>query len=174
MSSTRIRRGVALTGAALALSLALTGCSMVSSVIGSGGSGGDAKRDDSGQVEDAQNIDIFNLKVGDCKLSDSEGEVQATDVVACDTPHDEEVYYEFDLDGDDFPDAAVIEDAVRDNCIPEFETYVGVPWEESSLDIRWLEPTAQTWKELGDRVVQCIIIDGAGGSLDASMKNAKI
>ncbi|MEJ1086942.1 septum formation family protein [Microbacterium sp. Mu-80] len=127
-----------------------------------------------GRHSDARASPIFNLKVGDCKLTDGGAEVQATDVVPCDEPHDEEVYFEFGLEGDEFPDAETIETAVFETCIPEFEQYVGIAWQDSALDIRWLEPSAETWEHLDDRIVQCIIVDGAGGKLDASMKGAEI
>lgn len=170
MMKSRSGRAIALIGATAALTIALTGCSALSGILG----GGDAKRDEAGQIQEDQNIGIFNLKVGDCKQSDTDAEVQATDVVPCDQPHDEEVYFEFELEGDELPDAETIETAVFDNCIPEFEKYVGISWEESTLDVRWLEPSAETWEQLDDRIVQCIIVDGAGAKLDASMKDAKI
>lgn len=169
MMKSRSARATALIGAIAALTIALTGCSAVTGFLNP-----DAQRDESGQVQEDQSIGIFNLKVGDCKLADTAETVQATDVVPCDKPHDEEVYFEFELEGDELPDAETIETAVLDNCIPEFEKYVGLSWEESTLDVRWLEPSAETWSELDDRVVQCIIVDGAGGKLEASVKGAKI
>ncbi|UNK72285.1 septum formation family protein [Microbacterium sp. H1-D42] len=170
MTFRRAHRATAVA-AALILATTLSGCSLATSMLLGGG--GDAQRDQSGNVTEKDNIDIFSLKVGDCKMTDADGEVQATDVVPCEEPHDEEVYFEFDLEGDELPSSEQIEAAVGEKCIPAFDEYVGTMFEESTLDIRWLEPTQLTWTELDDRLVQCIIVDAAGDQLEGSMKGAK-
>ncbi|MFS0893921.1 septum formation family protein [Microbacterium sp. 179-I 3D3 NHS] len=156
----RNRRALALAGAALALSLALTGCSALNSILGGGPA--DADRDDeTGQVTESANIDVFALKVGDCKMSSATGLIEAVDVVPCDEPHDEEVYHEFRMDDGEFSEEAV--DAATDGCIGDAYTdFVGVIWDESTLDVYPITPTKETWEQLNDRVIQCVISDPAG------------
>ena len=95
MNDRALLRRVAVVGSALVLAAGLSGCSMLNSLLGSGG--GDAPRDDKSQVTASSNIGIFNLKLGDCKMSDTGTTISETDVVPCDKPHDEEVFYEFKI-----------------------------------------------------------------------------
>jgi hypothetical protein len=56
-------------------------------------------------------------------------DVDEVSVISCDVPHDAEVYAVFD-------DAeAVHDDTAIDRCLPAFGPYVGVAYEESSLDV---------------------------------------
>ena len=163
---------MALAGSALVLSLALSGCSALNSIIGGGS---DAPRDDeTGEVTEGSNIDIFSLSVGDCKMEDASGEIQDTDVVPCSEPHDEEVYFDFELEGDEFPEGDAIDAEGEAQCLPAFEEYVGIDYQSSSLDLFWITPTQDTWDQLNDRVVQCVLYSYDGEQLTGSMKGAGV
>ncbi|MFT4259049.1 septum formation family protein [Microbacterium sp.] len=164
----RTRRALALAGSAVALSIALTGCSTISSLLGGGG---DATRDEeTGEVTEGANIDIFSLKVGDCKMESSSGLVSDTDVVPCSEPHDEEVYYEIKMEDGEFSEDAI--DAASEECGGEpFTTFIGIDYNSSSLEVYPLVPTQETWDELNDRIIQCIVYNPAGpttGSLQGT------
>lgn len=167
MMKFRTRRALALTGAAVALSIALTGCSMISNLIS-----GDAPRDEeTNQVTEEAEIDIFALKVGDCMpASDTTGEMQEAKVVPCTEPHADEVFHEFDLPDGDFPTDAVVEEAAVGECLPAFAEYVGIAYEESTLDVWWISPTASGWDQADDRLVQCVVYDPENEELTASLK----
>ncbi|MCE7482369.1 hypothetical protein LZG07_10615 [Microbacterium profundi] len=94
MMKLRNRRAFALAGTALALSIALSGCSALNNLIVGGSN--DAQRDEeTGEVTEGSNIDIFSLKVGDCMpTSDTTGEITDADVVPCSEPHADEVFFE--------------------------------------------------------------------------------
>lgn len=160
MMKLRNRRALALAGAALALTIALSGCSAINSILGGGSA--DADRDEeSGQVTESANIDVFALKVGDCKMASATGEIQDVDVVPCEEPHDEEVYHEFPMEDGEFSEEAV--DAATEGCIGDaYTTFVGVAWDASALDVYPITPTKRTWDELDDRIIQCVISDPAG------------
>ncbi|PVE92053.1 septum formation family protein [Microbacterium sp. TPD7012] len=160
MMKLRNRRALMLAGTAVALSIALSGCSAINSILGGGA--GDADRDqETGQVTESANIDVFALKVGDCKMSSATGLIEAVDVVPCEEPHDEEVYHEFSMEDGEFSEEAV--DAATEGCIGDaFTTFVGVVWDESALDVYPITPTKDTWDQLNDRVIQCVISDPAG------------
>lgn len=171
MMKLRKRRALMLAGTAVALSMALSGCSALNSILGSGS--GDADRDEeTGQVTESSNIDVFALKVGDCKMSSSTGLIEAVDVVPCEEPHDEEVYYEFKMDDGEFSEEAV--DAASQECVGDAYTdFVGVIWDESTLDVYPITPTQDTWDQLNDRVIQCVISDPAGpveGTLEGAAR----
>jgi hypothetical protein len=115
--------------------------------------------------EDAQaeDTDVFTLAIGDCfnNLPDSES-VSSVGVVDCATSHDYEVYSEGSIaDADAFPgDDSVSTDA--DNiCFNSYEAFVGVSYDESTLDYSYLLPTEDSWAN-GDRLVSCLIFDSNG------------
>lgn len=169
MMKTRTR--LAMAGSAAILAVALSGCSVIDGILGGKG---DAPRDEeSGQVTESSNIDIFSLKVGDCKMASGTGMIEDTDVVPCDQPHDEEVFFEFKVDDGEFDDAAITA-AAETQCYGQpFTDFVGLDYNSSSLDAAYISPSKDTWEQLNDRVVQCIIADPAGqttGSLKGSAR----
>ncbi|QDE35085.1 hypothetical protein FIV50_09995 [Microbacterium foliorum] len=171
MMKMRTRRALALAGSAVALSVALTGCSALNGILGGGA--GDADRDEeTGQVTESANIDIFALKVGDCMMEAPSGLLEDIDVVPCAEPHDQEVFYEITMDDGDFSEEAI--DAASQECIGDaYASFVGVAYETSTLEVYPITPTQQTWDELNDRVVQCVISDPAGqieGSLEGAAR----
>ena len=165
----RTRRALALAGSAVALSIALTGCSALNGILGSGS--GDANRDEeSGQVTESANIDIFSLKVGDCKMESPSGLIQDADVVPCAEPHDEEVYHEITMDDGEYSEDAI--NTASEECIGNAYTqFVGVSYDQSTLEVYPITPTKDTWEQLDDRLVQCVIVDPAG-QVEGSLKGA--
>lgn len=170
MMKLRTRRALALAGSAVALSIALTGCSALNGILGGGS--GDADRDEeTGQVTESANIDIFSLKLGDCKMSSSQGLVSDADVVPCDQPHDEEVYFEYTMPDGEYSEEA-INAASEEQCTGDgFTNFVGIGFNESELNVYPLTPTETTWNDYNDRVIQCIISDPAG-QISVSLKGA--
>lgn len=172
MMKMRTRRALALAGSAIVLSAALSGCSALNNIIGGNN---DAPRDeDTNEVTEESNIDIFSLKVGDCKMEDPDGEISDTDVVPCTEAHDEEVYFEFELTGDEFPEGDAIDAEGEAQCLPAFEEYVGIDYDSSTLALFWITPTQATWDELNDRIVQCVLYSYDGAQLTGSMKGAAV
>lgn len=154
MIMTRKKRALALAGSAVALSLALSGCSALNGILG----GNDAQRDDEGNVTEGSNVDVFSLKVGDCMpATDASGEITDVDVVPCSEPHTDEVFYEFELADGDLPSDDEIQAEVEAECVPAFTEFVGTDYYESTLDFWWMTPTEETWTQANDRLVQCII-----------------
>ncbi len=163
MKNSRARFALAMAGTALVLSATLSGCSAITDLLSSGT--GDAGRDDeTGQVTESANVDIFSLKVGDCKMEDPSGTLSDTDVVPCDQPHDEEVYFEITMDDGDFSDDDV--DTASEQCFGgAFTSFVGLAYDASVLEVFSITPTKETWDELNDRVVQCVIADPDGPTM---------
>ncbi|MBO9626475.1 MAG: septum formation family protein [Microbacterium sp.] len=170
MMKLRTRRALALVGSAAALSIALTGCSALNGILGGGS--GDANRDEeTGQVTESANIGIFSLKVGDCKMASGSGLVSDADVVPCTEPHDEEVYFDYTMPDGEYSEEA-INAASEEQCTGEgFTNFVGIAFNDSTLNVYPLTPTEDTWNEYNDRVIQCIISDPAG-QISVSLKGA--
>lgn len=124
----------------------------------------DATGDDGTDADPVEGTMVGALGVGDCFLdpvsggdagADGPTEVNGYEVVPCDTPHYGETYAvvattatEFDVDA-----ISAEADAV---CIAEFETFVGLPYDDSSLYADVYYPTQESW-DLGDREIVCAI-----------------
>lgn len=108
------------------------------------------------------------LLIGDCFVT--EGIAQLP--VACDQPHDGEVFGVARWSGSsEFPGDDGLEAWANASCAPLFEPYVGVSLEATELNVGMLYPTAATWSE-GDRIALCIVRApaGVGGSVADSMR----
>jgi hypothetical protein len=90
---------------------------------------------------------VFDLEVGDCIVSPGAGaeekEVERVRTVDCSELHDGEVVALFDIEGDDFPGEDALFDMALEGCPSEASTY--------------LYPTEDSWNELGDRQITCIL-----------------
>lgn len=160
MMKMRDRRALMLAGSAVALSVALTGCSALNGILGSGS--GDANRDEeTGQVTESSNVGVFSVKLGDCMLDTGTGMLTDANVLPCTDPHDQEVYYEITMPDGEFSDADI--DAATQECIGDaYTSFVGVAYDDSELAVTTLVPTKDSWEQNNDRVIQCIIFDPAG------------
>jgi hypothetical protein len=148
----------------------LGGCSFIEDYINQDKATRDEETD---EITEEGNLDIFTLKVGDCITGDTEGELSEIPVVPCSSEHDQEVFYEFDLPEGDFPDDDGITSAVEEECVPAFGEFVGLEYESSTLDVGWLSPTQESWDQNGDRLVQCYVFDPAGavtGTLEGAAR----
>lgn len=169
MMKLRTRRALMLTGSAVALTVALTGCSAINDILGSGS--GNANRDENtGQVTESANVDVFAVKLGDCMLETGSGALSNADILPCSDAHDLEVYHEITMPDGEFSDADI--NTASEECIGDaYTTFVGVGYQDSALDVTMLTPTKESWEGANDRVIQCLIFDPAGqttGSLAAS------
>jgi hypothetical protein len=156
---TRSRRALALLGTVAVVCAAITGCTTIDDVLG-GGSGDVNRDEETGQVTESASIGIGTLEVGDCKLASPTGLIEDADVVPCDEPHDEEAYHEITMDDGDYSPEDINTAALE--CIGDAYTeFVGVPYEESAFDVSPITPSEQSWEELDDRSVMCLVFDSA-------------
>ncbi len=148
---------VALAALALCGSFALSGCS-VSGLI-SAISGGDGTRDDGGEIVEEGDLDVMSLKVGDCfnEVTWDGDETTSVPAVPCDEPHIYEAFYEYSLPGGIMPTDDELAQSVDETCTPAFGDFVGLSYDESTLDYFYFSPTQEGWDDLGDRVVTCVI-----------------
>ncbi|MDO5051592.1 MAG: septum formation family protein [Pseudoclavibacter sp.] len=168
MSITTLARRACLATTAITASLLLAGCSLLSGLGGAGGPS--AERGEDGAVETAGNESVFSIKVGDCLQDPGTGSVSDVQVIPCDQEHDMEVYAELELPAGELP--ADLDQQAEAFCVEQFASFVGVPYEESTLDATWFTPTQQGW-ESGDRLVNCLVFDPQGattGSLSGASR----
>ncbi|GAA1740658.1 septum formation family protein [Aeromicrobium alkaliterrae] len=159
--------------------LILTTLTFASLLLAGCGGTTETERDEDGAVtETNEDASVFDVKVGDCYiLPDSSGssgtsEVDTITAVPCSDPHEAEAYHEVELDSGDYPGDAEIQAAVEEACAPAFDTFVGLPYEESTLDVYQLFPTQDTWEQLDDRLISCLIYDPANAELTGTLEGA--
>ena len=95
------------------------------------------------------------------------------EIIDCDDPHDNEVYYVADFPGEEFNLDAIQQFAV-DTCLDEFEPFVGETYASSVLDFGILFPTADTWDQADDRQVVCVIYRMDLEQVTGSLRDAGI
>jgi hypothetical protein len=110
---------------------------------------------------ESEEVNVYDLAVGDCVAAVTDGFTVQT--VPCPEPHSEEVFATAILpDGDgDFPGYEAIDAQAEEMCTAEFEGFVGLPYEDSTLHVNLVTPSEERW-DAGDRVVLCMIYDPAG------------
>ncbi len=100
---------------------------------------------------------MFALEEGDC-FDDPEvsTDIRAVPPVACDQPHDNEVFATFDLVGATYPGGEALEDEALAGCTDRFPGQVDARFAEADLVIGVLVPTRDSWED-GDREVVCVV-----------------
>ena len=128
-----------------------------------------------GAVGSGSTISAFDLEVGDCFDAPEIEAMTDVELIDCGEPHRYESYLiENHPAGREEPFIGDVpmSDHADEVCMTTFEAFVGVPWEESSpLTYFYLQPTAETWEEIGDREVLCAVYSTDGdltGSVEGS------
>jgi hypothetical protein len=139
------------------------------------GCGAPAERNDSGEVVASGDIDVFHTKIGDC-FDDQSYDDEVSDVpgVPCMEPHDNEVYALFDTALESYPGEDEMFEMATEQCIERFDAYVGMPYEDSILDVFPLIPTLSSWKQLKDREIICVLYHLDQEKLVGSMMGSEI
>jgi hypothetical protein len=110
-----------------------------------------------------------NLDIGECfeppaDLASGDSLVS----VDCAGPHTAETFVVHDITGDDYPGVDGIDAIAQEQCLGAFADYVGMPYEESELDVMYFSPTEITWA-VGDRRMVCGIVAYDGSMLEGSV-----
>lgn len=135
---------------------------------GVGAFGDETTRNESGDIVEGGGLGAFVIRNGDCINLPSESLVQSVEGVPCSKPHDAEAYYIFDMAGTAYPGEAQITTSADTACLAQFHPFVGVSYEYSTLDISWLGPTEDSWDELDDREIVCLVVGSS--QLTGSMR----
>ncbi|MDX1516709.1 MAG: septum formation family protein [Woeseiaceae bacterium] len=129
-----------------------------------------ADRDESGAIIDAGNVDVFQIRVGDC-FDDASGatEISSLPGVPCSEPHDNEAYASFNLTVSEYTGDDSMFDLAFEQCLERFEPFVGRDYDSSALDIYTLYPTYESWQQ-NDREVVCAVFDMDSNKLVGSVR----
>lgn len=125
-----------------------------------------------------EDVDVFELAVGDCVRAPEEVTTEIETVVRtdCTSPHEQEVYAEVAYDGEDedtYPGDAALVTFADGRCAEEFEEYVGVDYRDSELFFTYLLPSARGWDQGDDRDVLCFVTT-TGSELTTTVKGSAL
>ena len=137
-----------------------------------------AERDDTGAVVTAGAVSPFDVKVGDCLkdpgVNSEEDEVFMVTAVPCSQPHDSEIFSMFGTELAAWPGStdAMFEHATH-ACLAHFESFVGMAYEDSVLELISMYPTRDSWS-LDDREIVCSVAHMEGEMLTGSARGLAI
>ncbi|MFC5835414.1 septum formation family protein [Nonomuraea insulae] len=83
------------------------------------------------------------------------------EVRPCGSEHGYEVVSHHVVTFDAFPGQAAVDAGADRLCAAAFQTYIGIPHQQSGLDLRYLTPTRESWL-VGDEDIVCLVRDPAG------------
>lgn len=117
---------------------------------------------------------VDELREGQCfdGLGDvaETGFVIAVTVVECSGPHEAELFAIFaQPDALIYPGEKAVAALADRRCIDRFDSFAGISYELSSLEVTYLYPTRASWRE-GDRAIQCVLHAEGGTPLTGSMR----
>lgn len=142
-------------------------------VVGGVGYLTQAHRDSSGAIQTGGKVQISDLRIGDCYDAPGQGEVSEVTGRPCTQSHEYELIAKVDDTQDTtYPTETQFQDFVGQACLPMFEAWVGISFDQSALQIAWVEPSSDGWSR-GDRTVFCSAYDPANSKLTSSLKNAR-
>jgi Septum formation len=139
---------------------------------GVGPFGDETTRNDAGQITEGGGLGAFVIKNGDCINLPAESLVASVEGVPCGRPHDAEAYHVFDLADGPYPGLDGVTASADDGCYSAFHPFVGVALEYSSLDVMYFHPTEDSWNELDDREIVCLVTTMDGSQLTGTMRGS--
>lgn len=142
-------------------------------VIAIGGWWFGAKRDDSGTITGSGDLQVADLRIGDCfDLQEATAtEVDKVTARPCADAHEFELFHDGTVDVDAYPGDDAFEAWVVNECLPAFAPYVGVAYEASLLEFSYFTPSEDGWDQ-GDHSVQCVLYDPNESDLTNSLRGA--
>ena len=115
--------------------------------------------------------DLQNLAPGDCFDTAETDTITEIDAGPCTEPHEYEAFHVTTVAGETFPSDAQFEETFTSQCLPAFESYVGVAYQDSEIFASMITPSEESWGD-GDRSVVCIMYERGNPELTASLRNA--
>ncbi len=118
-----------------------------------------------GSMQDSGGLDLIPLRVGDCfqevtsATTIDADTVHQLPVIPSNQPHDNEIFFLFEVEDGDWPGDGFLETTADQACLARFEAYVGRDYATSRLDFYYFGPSQLSWERLGDREIVCILYD---------------
>lgn len=102
---------------------------------------------------------ISSVGVGDCFTAGNAFEIENVPVVDCSEEHDSELFATVDAYGlgSPYPGEDFLFEWAFEECVAEFEGYVGEPYADSPYYLETLIPLEDGWEQ-GDHTVMCTVV----------------
>ncbi|MCP5026934.1 MAG: hypothetical protein GY929_11690 [Actinomycetia bacterium] len=124
----------------------------------------DAVRDETGVIQEAGEVGAFRIQVGDCLQDPGDGLIESVAAVPCSEAHEFEAYHSFDVSFVEWPGEAAISEEAGVGCYDQFFPFVGMKYEQSIYEFTWLEPTKDSFEQIDDKEVLCLVTPYEGGT----------
>ncbi|MCF4120688.1 DUF4190 domain-containing protein [Antribacter sp. KLBMP9083] len=113
----------------------------------------------------------YSVTIGECFAMPPADDIDLTalEVQDCAGPHDAEFYAVQELPSGEYPGEESIFTSGDDYCLTEFNTYVGIDYDDSEFDFGYFYPTAKSWA-FGDREINCYAATVDGSQLTGSVQ----
>ncbi len=160
----------------LGVSLVISSLVLAFTFLSNGGEGlralSDSSTSSTAQPAPAQERDIRDLGPGAC-INDTQVEwgdfVHLVPTLDCSYPHDSEIISVGDLPFSAYPDEYDLWEFLDEKCFGSFESYVGLPYQDSNLEFSSFTPTQKEWAQ-GDRGFHCVVFS-LDGPLTGTVKD---
>ena len=116
-------------------------------------------------VTSSHGVPLDAVRAGDCFNEPPSGPFDALPERACSTPHDDQVYFIYDMSPGAFPGDAVVGARAERKCAAEYAAHVA---RQDKVDFEMLTPTAGSWKA-GGRGVMCYLYRTDGATITTSL-----
>lgn len=102
---------------------------------------------------------VLEIPVGAClNAEDIRGpQVSEVPVVDCTEEHTAEAYYSHTMPPGPFPGQEAVVAEAEATCLGQFEGFVGLPYEQSTLTMQFLHPIESSWGKDNGREILCIV-----------------
>jgi hypothetical protein len=129
------------------------------------------RRDDDGQLRGSGQLEVSELRVGDCFDADHATNIATVEAKPCDEPHAFELYHVGEWTGghDGYPSDVELGAFVFDACLSALGDYTGEEVEGSRFFFSPIIPDEAAW-DGGRRVVYCALFDLTGKQLVGSQR----
>ena len=128
----------------------------------------DLARGPDGQVTVPVQANLYVLQVGDCfdLIEESLTDVQ---VIPCAEGHTFEVFFTGDMPDGEYPGDDAVTSFAEDQCVPAFEDYVGISFQESVWYATQAGPDETSWAG-GQRTVMCVLHNQSATAVTGSAR----
>ena len=127
----------------------------------------DATRDESGEITEQEDIGVFRIRTGDCLMLPGElgSQVETLEAIPCAEPHNAEVLTTTMIADGDYPGLDAVIAQAEEDCLREFQRITGNDFmTDPDWDMTFLYPTQESWEQIDDREIVCIVTPLAGGT----------
>jgi len=125
-----------------------------------------------GPLRKPKRLRLDQLKIGDCITDLQHEEFSRVRVVDCRTKHEQQVLGGFKASGRKYPGDSALQAVAESRCRTLFEKFVGIPFDDSYLEIASFAPTVGAWRA-GNRLVVCTALDPDTSQATISFKNLR-